>query len=497
MSRVIVLGIDGLDWPLLSSLMDDLPHFRQLASSGWAGEMPCIFPPDSIPSWVSIFTGLNPVEHGVIESVDYFRKDYRDFAPDTSAFRGRTFWDLAGAGGRRVIVVNPLMAYPPWEVNGVMATGPVFMSGETAACPPAIATEFDIPHLGGIVDFPEKHELGEFAEKTRAETERILQFTIDLMQARPWDLVFVSLLEMDRIFHFFWRYHDEGDPTHPGTGEHADVIREFHLFFDEALARLVDAAGDDTVVLIVSDHGHNRRATTLANINQILMEHGLLESRIRGPHLLSPRWHLEKAKNVVLETLHRLDLEDLSYRVARLLPWTRKLKKGDHLTSPSDSLAGASTFGGSNPFGGVEISRERCAAEGIDYESMRDRVISILLDTPGPEGEPLFVWARRREEIYTGPYIDRFPDVLYEMRPGFGTNWAVHVPRFQLNPRHRKISGGHRPNSVLVAGPLRGRRIVPERVTSLNIAATVLRVLGVEDAGCPGAPFIENDRSPS
>lgn len=502
MSKVIVLGVDGMDWPLLDTLMPELPAIRSVAQRGYAGEMRSIFPPDSVPSWVSIFTGLDPSRHGILETIDYFKKGAAQFSVGTDAFRGKTFWDRAGALGKRVIVVNPLLAYPPWSVNGVMASGPVFMSGDSRIHPPSLAGEYRLPPLGGIVDFPEKHELADFARKTYEESERMVDFTLELMRTRPWDLVFLSLLTMDRIFHFFWRYFDTEDPTHPPGNEHADVIRSFHHFIDSCVARLLDAAGDDCVLMIISDHGHHRRPTLLFNLNELLLRNGLLKSRISGPRLLSPRWHLERAKNLVLETLHRLDREDLAYRFARIFPWTRKMKKRDFMTEPASNIATASDFGGTNPFGGVDVSRARCAAEGLDYERTRERVIALLMQTRDASGEPVFVWAKRREEIYDGPRIDKYPDVLYEMKPQYGTNWSLHVPLVTVNPRHRKISGGHRVNSVLVAGPLKGSwKARPERVSPLNIAATVLALLnGGEDTATRqaaaeggGTPFIERD----
>lgn len=505
MSRIIVLGVDGMDWPLLEELMPELPAIRSVAERGYAGEMTSIFPPDSIPSWVSIFTGLDPSEHGILETIDYFKKGISQFSVNTDAFRGKTFWDRAGELGKGVIVVNPLLAYPPWSVNGIMASGPVFISGDSRIYPASLAGEYRLPPLGGIVDFPEKHELSDFAQKTYQESERMLDFTLDLMRSHPWDLVFLSLLTMDRIFHFFWRYFDPYDPTHPPGNEHAEVIRQFHLFIDTCVARLLDAAGDDCILMIVSDHGHHRRPTLLFNLNELLRQHGLLKSRISGPRLLSPRYHLERSKNLVLETLHRLDLEDLAYRFARIFPWTRKMKKRDFMTEPASNLATASDFGGTNPFGGVDISRERCAEEGREYEEVRERVITLLMQTRDESGAPVFVWAKQREELYTGPHIEKYPDVLYEMKPQYGTSWSLHVPLVTVNPRHRKISGGHRANSVLVTGPLAdGWAVRTDRVSPLNVAATVLYLLAGGDGSAAGpiaaegggdTPFIEREIS--
>jgi predicted AlkP superfamily phosphohydrolase/phosphomutase len=489
MSKVLVIGIDGMDWRVLEPLLPDLPNLREIARSGFAGPMDSIFPPDSIPSWVSIFTGLDPSEHGILESIDYFKKGVKQFAVNTAAFRGRTFWDAAGGLGKKVIVVNPLLAYPPWNVNGLMASGPVFISGEAGIMPDTLRARYTLPPLGGIVDFPNKRDLRSFADKSKAETQAIVDFTAHLLESEPWDLSFVTLLTLDRIFHFFWRYYDADDPTHPRRSPHADVIENFHRFLDDCVGSLMRSAGAGTLAFIVSDHGHGMRPTLHFNLNELLLEEGLLVSRIRGPRILSPRYHVDRAKNAALETLHRLDLEDLSYRVARILPWTRKLKKGDFMTERSENLATASEFGGNNPFGGIDVSKTRCERDGIDYEKLRSRIIAILLGVKDAGGERIFLWARRREEIYHGEHIDRYPDILYEMRAEYGTSWSLYRPLVTLNPRHRKISGGHRRTGVFIAGPLAGRRVRREDLSPLNIAATVLDVLLEAPPGEPRPPL--------
>ncbi|MDD4856914.1 MAG: alkaline phosphatase family protein [Candidatus Krumholzibacteria bacterium] len=491
MSRIVVVGVDGMDWQVLQPILQGLPNLREIARSGFAGEMQSIFPPDSIPSWVSIFTGLDPSEHGILESIDYFKKGVRQFAVDTSAFRGRTFWDAASAMGKKVIVVNPLLAYPPWNVNGIMVSGPVFVSGESGMTPRELRERYDLPPLGGIVDFPDRNELTAFAEKSKAETRAIVDLAVRLLEHEQWDLSFVTLLTLDRIFHFFWRYQDVTDPTHPRRSAHAGVIADFHLFIDDCVGRIIRAAGPDAMLLIVSDHGHGMRPTLHFNVNQLLLEKGLLTSRIRGPKALSARYHIDRAKNSMLDTLHRLDLEDISYRVARVLPWTRKLKKGDFLTERSENLATASDFGGNNPFGGIDVSRKICAERNIDYETLRDKIIAILMDAKGNTGERVFLWARRREEIYSGKNIEKFPDILYEMDSHYGTSWSLYRPLVTVNPRHRKISGGHRKTGVMLVGPLGGRTIRREAISPLNIGATVINVLSEGASGPSPQPLAE------
>lgn len=477
MSKILVIGIDGMDWNVLEPLLPELPNLSRIADSGYAGKLVSIFPPDSIPSWISIFTGLDPSEHGILESIDYFKKDIKQFSIDTSAFRGKTFWDRASEIGKRVLIVNPLLAYPPWPVNGIMASGPVFVSGETATTPSDVISKYRVPPLGGIVDFPEKRELRAFKEKTAEDTLRIAEFASALMANEEWDLAFVTFLTLDRMQHFFWRYQDPEDPTYPGRNRHETAIKDFHLLLDRCVGMLLENCSRDCIVMILSDHGHGRRPAMHFNLNELLRSRGYLESRIGGPKFLSARYHIDRAKNAALEILHRLDLEDLSYRLARVFPWTRKLKKGDFLTDPRGNLATASEFGGNNPFGGIEISRIRCREEEIDYEKLRDEIIALLLGVRDIRGRELFLWVKRREELYSGPYLEKLPDILFEMIPEYGTAWSLYRPLFTLNPRHRKISGGHRSSGVLLIGPLQGWHLVEERISPLRVADSIVSIV--------------------
>src|SRR5215217_993159 len=103
-SPLIVLGVDGLDWEYVERHRELLPS---LSSWPVLSRLASVFPPDSIPAWTTIFTGVSPGDHGVIESIDYL-ETRPSAAADTAAegLPGRTFWDEAGRRGHRVCVVN-------------------------------------------------------------------------------------------------------------------------------------------------------------------------------------------------------------------------------------------------------------------------------------------------------------------------------------------------------------------------------------------------------
>ena len=185
-NQVVVLGIDGMDFDYVSTILAELPNIRKLSKEGIVTPFKSVFPPDSIPSWITCYTGKDPSEHGILESVNYFAKGDAHGNVDTSAFQGRTFWDVLSNAGHKVCIINPFMAYPVWSVNGLMVNGPVFIDGTIQSSDPALTAGLNMPQsLGGIVDFPSKNSMGEFVEKTFSDTVEQADFGLDIGTKRP------------------------------------------------------------------------------------------------------------------------------------------------------------------------------------------------------------------------------------------------------------------------------------------------------------------------
>jgi len=71
--KVVLLGFDGMDFDLTTDLIKQghLPNLKKLADQGGFSPLLSVFPPDSIPSWITVYTGLDPSEHGILEHVNY------------------------------------------------------------------------------------------------------------------------------------------------------------------------------------------------------------------------------------------------------------------------------------------------------------------------------------------------------------------------------------------------------------------------------------------
>jgi predicted AlkP superfamily phosphohydrolase/phosphomutase len=92
--RVVVLGVDGLDYQLVRDLMarGRMPHFTRLAKSGGFSALATSIPPQSPVAWSTFITGLDPGQHGIF---DFIHRDPKTMAPFLSTSRTE-------AGGRKI-----------------------------------------------------------------------------------------------------------------------------------------------------------------------------------------------------------------------------------------------------------------------------------------------------------------------------------------------------------------------------------------------------------
>jgi predicted AlkP superfamily phosphohydrolase/phosphomutase len=445
LSKLVILGIDALDAALLRRWKADLPNFARIMDKGYFAPLESTQPPDSIPAWVTIYTGMQPWEHGVVDSVDYMDIKGGTRALDTAILKGKTFWDVAGSAGKRVCVINPLLAYPVWPVNGVMVNGPVFITGETQAFPPEIATEYVLPELGGMVDFPGRKDLAGFIERTERVTRDQADFGMKLLALEEWDVFFLCFLTLDRVMHFLWRYSDPDDPTYPGENPYVSAIKDFFVLFDSLVGDFMNRLSPDQALMIVSDHGHGMRPTKALYINELLRKEGLLKTREGKVPGVSPVALIEKTKTAFLRAMHRLDLEDWVYRIAALIPKDKRksLKTSSYAVIKETSLAWVSDTGGGTSFGGIEINANLCARASADYEPLRDRLIDMLSALEDGSGHRIIDWVKRREEIFEGKNVEKYPDVVFELREDFGVDRTLFSGITGRSTTHKKVSGGH------------------------------------------------------
>jgi tetratricopeptide (TPR) repeat protein len=292
--RLILVGLDGLDWGLLDRLIaaGRCPTLARLKREGAWADLVSHQPVLSPLIWTSMGTGRRPEEHGILDFVVSDPATGKD-VPITSQFRKvHAFWNILSFLGRRVDVVNWWATYPAEPVNGVLVSERMFY--QLFGIRPSLddpATVFPPKRLGEIrllvtgADEIGYDEIRRYCDISRADFEARIAaartaenpfddpvnhlrqmiavtrsvFTIarQLAERQPADVLAVYIEGTDTVGHRFAHFMP---PRLPWVAV-ADVRRfggamaRFYELCDRDLGELLRVVPADTTVIVTADHG--------------------------------------------------------------------------------------------------------------------------------------------------------------------------------------------------------------------------------------------------
>ena len=108
--------------------------------------------------------------------------------------------------------------------------------------------------------------------------ERRFRVAADFLLHRPWEFFMMVEIAPDRLHHGFWRYLDTNHRGHEPGSQHGNLIKDFYKFLDARVGSLLALLGDETTVMVVSDHGA-RSSVGGVCINEWLIRNGFLVLR--------------------------------------------------------------------------------------------------------------------------------------------------------------------------------------------------------------------------
>jgi predicted AlkP superfamily phosphohydrolase/phosphomutase len=245
----------------------------------------------------------------------------------------------------------------------------------------------------------------------------------------------------DRVQHMFFRYHrDDKWGAAVADERYANVLRDLYVQMDGLVGRVMKEIDQDTVLLVLSDHGFKpfRRAVEL---NRWLQQNGYLTE---NPAATTP------------DLLQRVD-------------W-------------------AKTQAYAVGFGGLYLNLAGREARGIvpkeDAARLKREISEKLRLLPDPErsGSPVSE-VYDRDRAYKGPYVSDAPDLVVGFAPGYRVAWETVTGGFGekvISDNTRPWGGDHNMNPPEVPGMLFcNRPIDVEHPNIVDIAPTVLDLFGV------------------
>ena len=286
--KLLLVGWDAADWQMIHPLIDAgrMPNLKRLVENGVMGNLLTLQPILSPVLWTSIATGKRAYLHGVHGFVEP-TPDGTALRPTASSTRKcKALWNILSQAGKRCHAVGWYASHPAEAINGICISHqfPVAPASATAAnWPPqpnsvrpadlaeSLAElrlhpgEVTGPMLSQFIPLasqldqrdPEVHRLLYSFAKRLAECASLHAVTTAVMEEMPWDFCTAYYEAIDHVGHDFM-------PFHPPRMEHVrpDLFEAFqgvmnatYEFHDQMLGRLIELAGPDAHVMIVSDHG--------------------------------------------------------------------------------------------------------------------------------------------------------------------------------------------------------------------------------------------------
>ena len=281
--RVLLVGWDAADWKIIHPLMERnlMPASRRLVEGGVMAQMATLSPVLSPMLWTSIATAKRPYKHGILGFIE--PAPGGGVQPVTNLSRTtKAVWNILGQGGLRCNVIGWWPSHPAEPINGVMVSNhyqhaaapmdggwpmrpgtvhPPRLADALAALrvhPQELGAEHVlafIPHAAAIDQ--EKDRRLETCVRILADCSSIQSCATHVMVHEPWDFMAVYFDAIDHFSHAFMRYHPPQQDwiTDEDFDRYQHVVTAGYVYHDMMLARLLELAGPDVTVVLMSDHG--------------------------------------------------------------------------------------------------------------------------------------------------------------------------------------------------------------------------------------------------
>lgn len=289
--KVLLIGWDAADWKVINPLLDSgqMPALAKIVNNGVVGNIMTLDPPLSPMLWTSIATGKRADKHGIIGFMEPDITNGGIRPINITSRKTRAFWNILSGVGKKCNVIGWWPSHPAEPINGVMVSNffqqfhkkkeakqwslpkycihPADYSEELTRLrisPHELTQAHILPFIPKAAEYSAKEDYSEKYEKRISSLAKILAENASvhaaatwLMENTEWDLTAVYFDGIDHACHGYMKFHP---PQLPGLPDDLfdlfnGVVNGMYIFHDMMLQRLVELAGKDTTVIILSDHG--------------------------------------------------------------------------------------------------------------------------------------------------------------------------------------------------------------------------------------------------
>lgn len=289
--RVLLIGWDAADWKLIDKYMAEgaMPFMTQFLERGARGNLATLQPVLSPMLWNSIATGKRAYKHGIHGFTEPM-PDGKGVRPSSSTTRKcKALWNILTQQGMTSNVVSWFVGHPAEPINGICVSemfrqAPIDRNNPQSTelpepAPQSIHPESMRDELAGLRMHPAELTEAEIlpfipkAAKIDQDKDRRMstfaKLFVDMINTHnaathligknDWDFMGVYYDAIDHFGHAFMEYHP---PRMAHVSEqdfeiYQHLIAGCYKFHDLILGRLMNLAGEDTTIILCSDHGYH------------------------------------------------------------------------------------------------------------------------------------------------------------------------------------------------------------------------------------------------
>jgi predicted AlkP superfamily phosphohydrolase/phosphomutase len=431
---VLAIGLDSSAWDLIEGWLRGgiLPNLKQLYERGAHGRLISTVDWLAGTPWPSFYTGSYPPDHGFLFHLQWHAAKMRHERPGPEWLPMSPFYRHLGEHGKRVIAIDIPIAYAPEPMDGIEITSWSTHDkvGPTASYPPTVLNWVNREigkepiriEEGGV---QKVESLLKLRDQLIESTRREAALCEALMARERWDFFLIGMGAAHRGGHKLW----DRSSAHPMTSDQATeydrALRDVYVACDQAVGRIVRAAGRDATVLCFALHGMGDNISRFDLVPRMLeLVLNELGFASRAPQQRSPLHSLRAAVPVEWRTSVKQRLPVVVQDT--LSRFWRRVDNRDWSKTPAFALMG-------DLQALVQVNLKGREAQGIvepgrEYETLCDRITEGLMSFKDADtGETLVTRVGRGDKLY--------PEARYDVGlPDLVICWNDTPARF-----HRKI----------------------------------------------------------
>ncbi|MGC8649030.1 MAG: alkaline phosphatase family protein [Candidatus Micrarchaeia archaeon] len=453
--KAYLIGIDSVPLSVLKELSGNkgMEAFDELLKTNSIVDLESTLPPITGPAWPSLYTGLNPGEHGVPNFLT-ITKNYVKELVFFDSHKHKPFWETLADEGHKCLVITPAMiTMPPINKNIDMITGfplPSKPSNEKMGrmmqkynFTGEVDLEKDIVEGKITLDYATAEYIKTIKKRAGLAKECILN--------DDYDFVYVCFTETDRIQHYTMNLRDRKKYL-------LSIYSEISNFVGFILER---AKKEDAAVFIVSDHG----AQAIYNkflINTWLINKGYITLKSENT---KQKGNILKYKMRSLLMRHKSTLRKFFYKMPHSMKLFIKNTFIDSL--PADTSKGTAylyifdyNINKTKAFAEVSVLpvcsiwiNDKRFDKGIvdekEKKALKQKLISELKEVKSAEGDKMFVNVIDADEYYKGTKLFIAPDIFAEAKPHYTVDIFTYSKNSIFAKPQKGKSGDHTRYGIL------------------------------------------------